>query len=64
VAGDLLLIAGQGESLRIDLTQAADRASAIVGGIESSLRMRRGLGSGWLPAPCSLWARVGAALGR
>jgi hypothetical protein len=68
VAGDLLLIAGQGrESLRIDLTQAADRASAIVGGIESSLRMRRGFWVAVGVVACTLFALgsvVGAALGR
>lgn len=50
VAADLILLAGQArESLRLDLTQAQDRASHIVSGIETSLKLQR-----------AVWIAIGA----
>jgi hypothetical protein len=68
VAADLLLLAGQSrEALKIDLTEAAARASSIVGGIESSLRMRRAFWVAIGAVGCALFGLgliVGAAVGR
>ena len=68
VARDLLLLAGQArETLRVDLTESSARASAIVGGIESGLRMNRGFWVAVGAIGCGLFVLgmvIGAAVGR
>jgi hypothetical protein len=68
VAADLLLLAGQArDAVRLDLTQASERASQIVSGIDGSLRVRRAFWIAVGATGCGLFLLgiiVGTALGR